>query len=273
MTRWILTFPMILALVACGGGGGGSGDDTPSDGDGGVIDADNHADGRVPEGCVVGAAQCNNCVDDDMDGEIDGNDIECTGAIDDDEGSFATGISGDNMDLVNQDCFFDGNSGAGDDRCNRHVCCMLGLTPEQCDDKGYDGNYDPIDDCPAQDPLCIQNCAPLVPPGCDCFGCCTLCDDAGCEDIYINPVVAPDCDENSLHDPALCPTCEPAADCGTDCPIDTSDCILCPGEDESALGPDCTSTECPGGDTPCTGNTDCADGEFCSSGCCIFVVD
>ena len=35
--------------------------------------------------------------------------------LDNDESSFATGIPGDNMDACKQDCFFDGNSGMGDD--------------------------------------------------------------------------------------------------------------------------------------------------------------
>lgn len=48
------------------------------------------------------------------------------GANDDDEGSFGTGISGDNRDPKWQDCFFDGNSGAGDDRCRYHTECLTG---------------------------------------------------------------------------------------------------------------------------------------------------
>jgi len=269
-----------LLLVACGSnpggasGDGGNGGDGGANGDGGNgPDAEPHPDGMVPVDCVPGSTQCNNCVDDDRDGNIDGFDIECTGLIDDDEDSFATGINGDNMDLVNQDCFFDGNSGAGDDRCNRHVCCLLGLTEQACDDGGYDSNFDPVADCPVQDADCIGNCGGLTPPGCDCFGCCTVCDAAGCVDIYINPVVAPNCDDDSIHDPGACPVCEPSVECGSECPIDTSDCILCPGEDESALDPSCTATECPGGATVCAGTSDCGPDEFCSSGCCIFVVN
>ena len=48
--------------------------------------------------------------------------------VDNDEGSFATGIPGDNKDANKQDCFFDGNSGGGDDGCNQHVCCLFGAT-------------------------------------------------------------------------------------------------------------------------------------------------
>src|SRR5690606_10852040 len=86
----------------------------------------------TPSGTVLcGSAPCacNNGIDDDGDGTIDGFDIECTGAIDDDEGSFATGIPGDNRDPKWQDCFFDGNSGHGDDRCQCPTECLTGELP------------------------------------------------------------------------------------------------------------------------------------------------
>jgi len=219
------------------------------------------------------APECNDCIDNDMDGDIDGFDIECSGAIDDDESSFATGIPGDNMDLVNQDCFFDGDSGAGNDGCNRHVCCILNLDAQQCEDGGYDGNFDPATDCPPVDPTCQDVCAPLVPPGCDCFACCTICDDAGCVDIYTNPAIAPNCDETLIHDPASCPPCVKVADCGEGCTDDPADCVLCPGQDPSDLPPECEMPECPGGATVCTDNTMCTSTEFCSSGCCVAIVD
>ncbi len=221
---------LLLVVAACGGGGGTTdGDDAAEDASVGP-----HPDGEVPVGCDDSgdAAECNNCIDDDHDGRIDGEDIECTGAIDDDESSFATGIPGDNQDETWQDCFYDGNSGGGQD-CRFNVCCM----------------FDP--DCP-DDPTsceataeCIEYCEPLVPPNCDCFGCCTMCDDAGCEDIYINPAVAPDCDETTIHDEALCPRCEKSADCGTQCE----------------------------GTTDCDADTACPDNQFCSDGCCIAVVE
>lgn len=275
---WVLLVGL-LAIVGCGDSGGG-GDDTPGDDDGGADDIDASGttggpDARVPEGCDPSpdAPECNDCIDNDDDGDIDGYDIECTGAIDDDESSFATGIPGDNMDLVNQDCFFDGDSGAGNDGCNRHVCCILGLDAQECDDGGYDNNFDPVADCPPVDPMCVEECAPLVPPGCDCFACCTICDDAGCVDIYTNPTIAPDCDEDVIHDPALCPPCTKVADCGEGCTDDPDDCILCPGQDPSDLPEGCSGQECPGGATVCTDNTDCTSTEFCSNGCCVAVVD
>src|SRR5512132_3940021 len=130
-----------VAVIACGGknnsnGDGGTGDDGSvngdGNGDGGAGDGGGFGDGAGGM-CTPGAAQCNNCVDDDTDGKIDGFDPECTGPLDNDESSFATGIPGDNKDAINQDCFFDGNSGAGNDGCNQHVCCLLGATSKaQC---------------------------------------------------------------------------------------------------------------------------------------------
>ena len=73
--------------------------------------------------CNGAACACADGIDNDGDGELDGFDTECTGANDDDESTFATGIPGDNRDPVWQDCFFDGNSGAGDDKCRYHSDC------------------------------------------------------------------------------------------------------------------------------------------------------
>ena len=281
MKRLLHIFALACTLSlfpACGGGGGGD-DDNSNNGDGGTVDADPNApdanpnggpDARVPEGCDPNGPQCNNCIDDDHDGQIDGFDIECTGAIDDDEGSFATGIPGDNMDLVNQDCFFDGDSGAGNDGCNQHICCMLGLTPQQCSQQGYDNNYDPATDCPAQPPECLEVCAPLVPPGCDCFGCCQVCDAQGCE--YIS-IAVPTCDGSEIHDPTQCPTCTQNDQCGTP-PCGGDTCILCPGQDPSTLPDTCNgTTTCPNNGTVCTDNTQCSSGSFCSQGCCIAIVN
>src|SRR5438045_3952646 len=57
--------------------------------------------------CVSGGTQCTNCIDDDGDGKVDWLDPECTGPLDNDESSYATGIPGDNVDPCKQDCWFD----------------------------------------------------------------------------------------------------------------------------------------------------------------------
>lgn len=276
------TLPVLIVLlvganlvVGCGDDGGGGGGD-----DDGTIDADTTQDPDADptmnpidadlSTCDPAAPQCSNGCDDDNDGTIDGDDVECTGALDDDESSFATGINGDNMDVVNQDCFFDGNSGGGDDRCNQHVCCMLGLTSQECMQRGYDNNFDPsVDgDCPPVSADCVENCAPYTPPGCDCFGCCTICDDTGCYDVVTNPLTAPECDAAVISDPTKCPRCEKVEECGVECEPDG--CLVCPGDE---LPPECEQQECPAGSQVCDDATPCPAGGFCSNGCCIAVID
>ncbi len=268
-----------LALAACGSGtdniaaddgGGGVGDGGIGDGDGGWVnfaDANPNApDAGVSVGCTPQGTQCNNCIDDDQDGFIDGFDPECTGPLDDLENSFGTGIRGDNIDAKIQDCFFDGNSGSGDDKCKFHTCCLL---TGPCPAELQPPRFDPADCVVSQ--ACIDNCAPLTPPGCDCFGCCTICDTAGCETVLTNPVIAPDCTQADIHDPTKCPTCTPVAECGNDCT--QLECQLCPGQTEQDLPATCTGTECAAGLTTCAGQSDCLDTEFCSQGCCIRSID
>jgi len=74
--------------------------------------------------CGSGVCACSDGVDGDSDGLVDMADPECVSAWDNDEASFATGIPGDNRDDC-QDCFFDGNSGSGDDGCRTPTSCVL----------------------------------------------------------------------------------------------------------------------------------------------------
>jgi hypothetical protein len=237
-------------------------------------------DAQVPPNCSPGATQCSNCIDDDGDGYIDSYDVECTGPLDNLENSFGTGINGDNIDPVQQDCFFDGNSGGGNDGCNIHVCCLLGAATVQECTIGQN-QYNPAS-CPppiGTVPLsqkCLDVCGKLTPPGCDCFGCCTLCDPATnqCFDIATNPNTSPNCTLQTINDPNVCKRCMKVTSCGnTTCGGNT--CILCPGQDPNDLPPECN------GDTACpTGAQTCANGEACpaqtycdlGSKCCIGVI-
>lgn len=289
---WLISCFVLAALAAaCGDNGSGGGDggngDGGGDGDGGT-DLDAGCTGLCTDappfggGCTVGSTiQCADCIDNDNDGKIDGADIECSGALDDDEGSFSTGIPGDNIDAVMQDCFFDGNSGAGDDGCNIHVCCLLGAADKASCPIG--ANKYNVAECPAPlgtgtlSPKCIATCGKLAPPGCDCFGCCTICDPANpatCFDILTNPTASPNCNETNLADPTACRRCTKNTMCGNDeCGGDT--CILCPGQDISQLPPSCSgSASCPIGTTACVGgvNGTCGPSTYCSNGCCIGVI-
>lgn len=274
----ILVCLMVVLAVACGGKSGGN-----PDGNGGG-DGGPGFDAALPPGCTgpdPGKPQCANCIDDDGDGYADSYDLQCTGPLDDDEGSFATGIPGDNIDAVKQDCFFDGNSGGGDDGCDIHVCCLLGA-PDKASCPFGANQYNPMS-CPppigntplAQD--CIDNCGALTPPGCDCFGCCTLCNPENpteCYDIATNPSTSPDCNTDVLSDPTKCLRCTQVASCGdSDCGGTT--CVLCPGQDPEDLPPGCNGMPlCPTGSTSCANGAACPTGEYCdlSSQCCVGVI-
>jgi hypothetical protein len=289
----LLTCLTAAALVSCGddGGGNGTGDGGNGTGDGGGsgIDAPPFGGSCTPGGTV----ECSDCVDNDSDGKIDGFDPECAGPADDREDSFGTGIPGDNIDSTMQDCFFDGNSGAGDDGCNQHVCCLLqAMNVSECMTLAPNSLYNQYDKTKCYQPFgntpvptkCTMNCGPLTPPGCDCFGCCTVCqvstDPTSCRDIILNPAVSPNCDssnitsagtdgiEGTADDP--CKRCVKgtcgSAECGG------ATCILCPGQDPSTLPSSCTGAVCPSGIMACMADGSCPEGTYCSTGCCIGII-
>ena len=220
---------------------------------------------------ATGTTACSDGKDNDADGLSDGFDPECTGASDNDEGTFATGIPGDNRDPKWQDCFFDGNSGAGDDNCRYATGCLTGdLQP---DDK----------DCTLTD-ACIKFCAPLTPNGCDCFGCCTAQLPNG---TTVDIQTASTCSLADVADEDACPRCVKNDACGNTC----GRCELCPGKTIADLPADCEPTtgaggassgsggantgggpsySCDGGEQVCgAGLPTCALGSYCSQGCCL----
>ena len=222
-------------------------------------------------GC--GTTQCTNCIDDDGDGKIDAADPECTGAADNDESSFGTGIPGDNVDPKWQDCFFDGDSGHGNDGCRYHTDCLTGA--KQPDDP----------DCiVSQD--CLRFCMPHTPNGCDCFGCCDLTLSGG---TTISVTLSPECSSATANDPTKCVPCTKSTICNNDC----KRCELCVGK--TVLPPDCNTggTGGAGGTGGSTGGSggsggscpkplcpaniqscgvsclpSCPTGNFCLTGCC-----
>jgi hypothetical protein len=249
MKRRVLGCVAIAMIAACGGSNsrapGGDGGGTMGDGGSGGGDGPSSA-------CIAGLSQCSNCIDDDGDGKIDGWDIECTGAGDSDEATFELGIPDYCWPrCVNQDCFFDGDGGSGNDGCNIHVCCLLGATSIADCPVGA-SQYDPKA-CPPPigkgtlEPWCIDNCSSVTPPGCDCFGCCTVCDPVTnqCYDVTINRVVSPECTEDALSDPTKCKACTKSTLCeGGACGGDI--CTLCPGQEASDLPADCNGmNQCP----------------------------
>jgi len=206
--------------------------------------------------CGTAACACSNGIDDDGDGKIDGFDEECTGAIDDDEGSFATGIPGDNRDPKWQDCFFDGNSGHGDDRCRYPTECLT-------------GELSLDDDACAVTQACRDNCQPRTPKGCDCFGCCAVPVPGGGE---VNVLLTDTCSAEKIGDTEACPVCVPSTEC-VDAPPsdpDPSD----PGDPSTpdAGNPDPIDPEC-NGRIQCDEAGGCPVGNFCSQGCCLVIIE
>jgi len=210
--------------------------------------------------------QCSNGIDDDGDGDTDGLDVECQGPLDNDEGSFATGIPGDNKDGSWLDCFFDGNSGAGDDGCKYPPECLTEeLDPES-------------EACDVSD-TCKDFCGARTPNGCDCFGCCTIeLEDGETVDI----LTTSSCSIEEIDDEGKCPRCTKTSFCENTC----GECELCPGRDESDLPEDCqpepseggSTSEpppvytCDGGAQVCSETIPCGSSYYCSLGCCVPIV-
>jgi hypothetical protein len=187
-------------------------------------------------------------MDDDGDDLVDGQDLECSGALDDDEGSFGTGVPGDNRDPFWQDCFFDGNSGAGDDKCRYHTECITGEREQS--DSGCQVSAE-----------CQEKCSALVPNGCDCFGCCTITTPV---DGDVNVILGSTCSLATIGDTTACPRCNKTDQCENPC----GTCELCPGK--TVLPPECDKPECEGGAQVCDTTTPCVAGYYCSLGCCIL---
>lgn len=202
--------------------------------------------------------KCTDGMDNDGDGKVDLDDPECTGPCDDNEENFQTGIPGDNVDCK-QDCFFDGNSGQGEG-------CVWDLKCDPANPGAAIGcEYSGGNQCEGmmgQSDECKMNCEQYVPNGCDCFGCCTVTTPQGDVNIFLNSS-----EECSLINLEACLECTPQIDdCGNDCNPD--DCELCFGEDQLPEGCD-EPGGCEDFEPPCTVQSDCPDGLFCVTGCCI----
>lgn len=197
---------------------------------------------------------CSDGADNDNDGLVDGFDPECTGPYDDDEATFATGIPGDNRDPKWQDCFFDGNSGAGDDGCRYHTDCLTGVKLPD----------DP--DCTLTQE-CIDFCRPRTPNGCDCLDCCEVNTPQGLEWV----VIGGECSTDSIED---CVSCTPTDSCQNGC----GTCEICIGQTEDDLPESCFESDdmgnggptCDDGETRCDVDADCENQHYCQFGCCLY---
>jgi hypothetical protein len=191
-----------------------------------------------------------------MDGKVDLQDPECISPCDDLEASFRTDLPGQNNDCKG-DCYFDSNSGGGDDKCEWNLKC----DPENpgaaigCE---YDPNLGPNMCSLEMPPECLEFCVPLVPNGCDCFGCCEI----NGQFVYLDGA---DCSLDSIDS---CQSCTFYENCNNPCVPE--DCELCFGQDPSELPEECGGEpSCPEGLDGCLDSTECDEGLYCQTGCCV----
>jgi hypothetical protein len=253
-------------IDAAGGGDGDVTDGAPNDG----IDAPN-ADASfqcVPTTCAGVTRMCGDCIDNDGDGLIDDRDPTCLGPCDNDEGRLTLEVPQEAAGCQ-QDCFFDSNSGQGDDGCRWDVECYNGSGGNACPfNPGIVGSFQ----CPnSQNGMCINNCLPLTPNGCDCFGCCLLPNAPQPVLISSRPggQGMASCELFLVTDPNQCMPCDLQMSCFNNC--DASTCELCVGQTQQDLPPQCGGVQsCPAGRNRCgfPGQPACPGGEACITGCC-----
>lgn len=217
--------------------------------------------------------QCGNCSDDDGDGLADDHDPECLGPCDDDELGLSNGLPR-LAATCKQDCYFDGDNGSGNDKCEwSHSCDPQSLPPDYPPSGLARCEYDPTDttgvgvDCEAlnasQPASCLDACAPLLPNGCDCFGCCELPGGSGDYHFIGAGSGEQGCQLDALDDPVACPPCTPVDSCFNACET----CETCVGR---LPDPSCSpESACPSAQDPCGPETLCRPGTYCVTGCCV----
>jgi len=216
---------------------------------------------------------CGNCIDDDGDCGVDNLDSDCWGPCHNNESGWSGEVPGqqNQSECNTMDCYFDQNSGSGNDECYwSHSCDPL--EPTSC-------TYDPNANIPGtplgcaelqmmQNDVCLAYCGPLTPNGCDCFGCCAVETAMGTENVYLGSYDADGigtCNLGVVDDPVLCNRCTQVDACLNSCDM----CELCIGQEE--LPPECEEQECDAGLQPCglPGQDPCPEGLACVTGCCV----
>jgi len=320
----LLASPLLAALIAVGcsdGTEGGGASATTQSGSGasggaggaggGVTTSVGGADGGgwgpgdggfVVTPCTNQVYECGDTIDNDGDGLADWQDPECLGPCDNTEKGLDVGIPGGSGPACDVECFWDSNSGAGNDECYwNHQCDPLSVAPNyypewwQPGKCAYDKNANTPGTAMSCDELLVQQsaqcenfCAPLAPNGCDCFGCCVLYKEGvqygplwlGTEDGLGNFT----CSLENIADPKKCAPCtQVKGACFNEC----GKCELCIGKD--TLPPECyppppdagtvdsgtppPPEQCETGVQPCglEGQELCPAGYYCLTGCCIAV--
>jgi hypothetical protein len=242
----------------------------------------NASQGGCGNFCQVATCQgkvyaCGDCIDNDGDCKPDSADGQCLGPCDNTEDSFYGGIAGQNNSPCKSDCYFDQDTGAGNDDCYwSHKCDPLSVAPNyppegsQCaynpnaSIAGYPGTC--AQAFQTQSAACAGYCGPLTPNGCDCFGCCAI--PGAPTTVWLgseNPSGVGSCNINTVNDPTKCKPCTQVAACLNTC----DKCEVCIGK---PLDPSCIEQTCPAGVQKCgqAGQLPCPAGYSCITGCCVI---
>ena len=234
---------------------------------------------RACEGRIY---ECGDCDDNDGDQLTDSDDPDCTGPCDNTEDSYYGGIPGQNKAPCREDCYFDQDTGSGNDQCFwSHECDPLSVAPDYPPSGNSQCAHQPDADIPgsgstceglkaAQDSVCLDTCLPLTPNGCDCFGCCELPSASG-NFVWIGSAAqnVGTCDAAHVNDPSACHPCSPVPSCFNPC----GSCEVCVGRTSPSA--DCASNagRCPSSAAACgqPGEPACDAGFYCVTGCCAAV--
>jgi hypothetical protein len=269
--------------------------------EGGVLLPDGSVVACVPASCQGKYYQCGDCLDNDGDGQIDSADSNCLGPCDNNEAGLNLLIPGIGA-TCNRDCYFDQDSGSGNDDCSYSLQCdplSPGVRPT-----GSSCPYSSTATCSeTQSDTCLSICGLLTPNGCDCFGCCEIPGGTG-NFVFLGStpeIGQPPCSIATADNPGSCRPCTPTMGCFNPC----GRCELCLGRD--TIPADCfpppptdagtpmdagmvdsgppvdsgpidagqdggVDLRCPVGQQACglPGDPLCPGGYYCLTGCCIY---
>src|SRR6185503_7418103 len=148
------------ASVSGAGGMGGSGGvagsggmGTAGSGAGGATSSSSSGPGGCDpfSPCQGHVYQCGDGLDNDVDGLVDADDPECLGPCDNAEDGFYVGIPGQPGPTCVVDCYFDQDTGSGNDDCHWSHECDPNEVPPDYYPEGYNGvqcAYDPSANIP-----------------------------------------------------------------------------------------------------------------------------
>jgi hypothetical protein len=253
----------------------------------------------VPVACQAHFYACGDGNDNDGDGLTDSQDPDCLGPCDNTEGNFYGGIPGQTGSACLVDCYFDQDSGSGNDECNwNHKCDPNEVAPKYYPESnnGSKCEHDDKANTPgtnqtcaqlfdAQSKTCLDFCGPLTPNGCDCFGCCELPAGSG-KHVWLGSEDANgngSCSIADLDNPDKCQPCLQVKGCLNTCErceicigktTVPADCL--PGGSTSSSGSGSGSSgsggggQCSPGVQACglPGQEPCSFDEYCITGCC-----